>query len=193
MHDIEPWWGWRERYSAEFDKQSPFYNRKYSEFSFNNKIYNYYIHPQWDSFGSETLYAKILFINYSQKFALIELIGEWNDAIENDIMLLKTNLIDFLIKKDIDKFVIFCDNVLNFHGDDDSYYESWYDDIKDYKGWIALVNVFDHVSEEMNRCKLFYYLNYGPELNNQNWRTQKPEYIVQAIDAFIKNQQKFIF
>ena len=32
---------------------------------------------------------KILFADYEQNFAIIELIGEWNDAIENDIMTLE--------------------------------------------------------------------------------------------------------
>ena len=61
MHDIEPWWGWRDEYTAENDPKSPFYGREYNEFLFTNKIYNYYIHPQWDFFGSETLYLKLIY------------------------------------------------------------------------------------------------------------------------------------
>ena len=60
---------------AESDKHSPFYKRSYDEFNFTNKIYNYYIHPQWDDFGSDTLYMKIIYVNYKRHFALIELIG----------------------------------------------------------------------------------------------------------------------
>lgn len=48
MHDIEPWWGWRDEYVAEKDSRSPFYGRTYDEFTFTNKVYNYFIHPQWD-------------------------------------------------------------------------------------------------------------------------------------------------
>ena len=59
MHTIEPFWHWRDIYCAENDKLSPFYKREYSEFEFSTTIYNYYIHPQWDDFGSETLYIKI--------------------------------------------------------------------------------------------------------------------------------------
>ena len=29
---------------------------------------------------------KVLMADYDEKYAIIELIGEWNDAIENDIM-----------------------------------------------------------------------------------------------------------
>ena len=62
MHNIEPFFNWRHLYSAEEDPKSPFYGRTYSEFEFTQVIYNYYIHPQWDDFGSRTLYLKILFI-----------------------------------------------------------------------------------------------------------------------------------
>ncbi len=190
MHDIEPWWGWRDDYIAENDSKSPFYKRMYDEFTFTNKIYNYFIHPQWDFFGSETLYAKILYVDYKRNFALIELIGEWNDAISNDIMFLKREIVDIMLKKNIFKFVIFCDNVLNYHGDDDSYYEEWYDDIKDDRGWICLVNTFEHVEIEMNKFKLYYYLNYGFIFNDMNWRTQKPAYIIDNIENIMHLQEK---
>ncbi|MBK9152534.1 MAG: hypothetical protein IPM26_16820 [Saprospiraceae bacterium] len=192
MHDIEPWYGWRDEYTAENDAKSPFYGREYDEAYFTNKIYNYYIHPQWDSFGSETLYAKILYVDYSKKFALIELIGEWNDCIENDIMFLKRDLIDYLIKKHIVKFVIFCDNVLNYHGDDDSYYEEWYEDIRDENGWICLVNTFDHVSREMKKYRLHYYVNFGPEFNDINWRKRKPGHLPDEIEKIMYKGMKLL-
>ncbi len=192
MHDIEPWWGWREEYTSENDQNSPFYGKSYDEFNFTNQIYNYYIHPQWDFFGSDTMYCKILFVDYKRNYAFIELIGEWNDCITNDIMFLKRDVADLFIKKDIYKFVIFCDNVLNYHGDDDSYFEEWYDDIKEGNGWICLVNSFDHVINEMNKYRLNYFMEYGPRYNDMNWRTQKPAFIVQEIEECMNNQQKYI-
>lgn len=89
MHDIEPFYNWIKLYSSQSDERSPFYGREYSEFEFSQTIYNYYIHPQWDFFGSNTLYIKIIFIDYEEGYAIIEMIGEWNDAINNDIMWLK--------------------------------------------------------------------------------------------------------
>ena len=89
MHDIEPFYNWQHLYIAAEDENSPFYGTEYSEFTFSNTVYNYYIHPQWDNMGSETLYLKIIFVDYDEGFAFIELIGEWNDTINNDIMLLK--------------------------------------------------------------------------------------------------------
>lgn len=192
MHDIEPWYGWRDYYMAESDKKSPFHNREYSEFSFTNMIYNHYIHPQWDYFGSETLYMKILYVDYDQSLALIELIGEWNDCIGNDIMFIKREIIDKLIESKIYKFVIYCDNVLNFHGDDDSYYEEWYDDIKDDSGWICFVNTLPHVKTEMKKFGIHHYISMGNKLNELNWRTKNPTHIMEEMENILFNKIKLI-
>jgi hypothetical protein len=64
MHDIEPHFKWQNEYISSEDKLSPFHGRIYDEFRFTQKIYNYFIHPQWDEFGSQTLYMKILFVDY---------------------------------------------------------------------------------------------------------------------------------
>ncbi len=110
MHDIEPYFNWRHLYIAEEDKLSPFFGRQYSEFEFSQTVYNYYIHPQWDDFGSRTLYMKILFVDYAEQYAILELIGEWNDAIENDIMTLKREVIDVFEEWGISKFIIIAEN-----------------------------------------------------------------------------------
>src|ERR1051326_3580372 len=104
MHEIEPYYNWRHLYMAEEDENSPFYGREYSEFVFSQTVYNYYIHPQWDEFGSSTLYLKVLIADYSAEYMIIELIGEWNDAIENDIMTLKRDVIDVFLREGINKF-----------------------------------------------------------------------------------------
>ena len=130
MHDIEPYHKWRDQYIASEDEQSPFYGRVYNEFAYTQKIYNYFIHPQWDFFGSNTLYMKILYIAYDEGFCILEFIGEWNDCLTNDIMFLKREIIDQLALHNINKFILMGENVLNFHGSDDCYYEEWYDDIQ---------------------------------------------------------------
>ena len=130
MQDIEPFYNWSHLYSSEEDDRSPFYGRVYSEFEYSNTVYNYYIHPLWDDIGSPTLYIKILFCDYEQEFAIIELLGEWNDAIHNDIMILKRDIIDELINEGIKKFILIGENVLNFHASDDCYYQEWLDDIE---------------------------------------------------------------
>jgi len=129
MHDIEPYYHWRDHYVASEDDMSPFYGREYNEFQYTNRIYNYFIHPQWDDFGSPTLYMKILYADYEDGYAIIELIGEWNDCLQNDIMLLKREIADYLYEVGIKKYVLICENVLNFHGSDEGYYEEWQQDV----------------------------------------------------------------
>ena len=175
MHDIEPYFKWRNYYSAEEDKKSPFYGRNYNEFTFTNKVYNYFIHPQWDNFGSQTLYAKLLIVDYEEGYAIIELIGEWNDCLNNDVMFLKRYFVDHLIKHDITKYILVCDNVLNFHGDDNCYYEEWWDDIKDEDGWICIVNTLDHVLDEMERVQTQHYCEIGDTFNDIDWRKKSPQ------------------
>ncbi len=126
MHEIEPFYNWRQFYIAEEDEKSPFFGREYSEFEYTNQLYNFLIHPQWDEFGSLTLFMKIIFVDYDLKFCAMELLGEWNDALNNDIMILKRDIVEELQLHGIHKFVLIGENVLNFHYSDDSYYEEWF-------------------------------------------------------------------
>ncbi len=190
MHDIEPFYKWREKYVAEQDQDSPFYGRQYDEFKFSNKIYNYFVHPQWDEFGSPTLYTKIIYVDYDDKYACIELIGEWNDCITNDIMYLKREVIDPILRYDIDKFVLFCDNVLNFHGSDDSYYEEWFDDVKETEGWICFVNTLDHVKTEMESSSIDHYVKLGYDYNEIIWRALQPKPLLNFLETKMKLETK---
>ncbi len=106
MHDIEPYYHWRDDYNAAEDHRSPFFGRTYDAFYFTQKVYNYLIHPQWDSFGSQTLYLKILYADYDHQFVIIEMIGEWNDCLHNDIMYLKREIIDPLFREGIIHFIM---------------------------------------------------------------------------------------
>ena len=179
MHEIEPYYNWRHLYTAEEDEHSPFYGSEHSEFEFSNTVYNYYIHPQWDEFGSKTLYIKVLFVEYDQNFCIIELIGEWNDAVENDIMQLKRSVIDVMIEKGIYKFILIAENVLNFHSSDQDYYEEWYEDIKDNGGWIVALNMPDATRYDFENSSIDKYIRL---LNTDNWRTYKPHHFYQLID-----------
>lgn len=188
MHDIEPHYHWRDRYTAEEDRRSPFFGQQYDEFKFSQKVYNYFIHPQWDSFGSQTLYGKLLYADYENGYAVLELIGEWNDSIYNDVMYLKREVIDPLVNEGIFKFTVICENVLNFHGSDDCYYEEWYDDVKDDRGWIVFLNLLEHVQDEMQDTQVQQYVNLGGAFNNVNWRPYKPKMLLQVMEALINGQ-----
>lgn len=186
MHDIEPYYKWRDYYIASEDEKSPFYGRQYSEFKFSQKVYNYFIHPQWDNIGSPSLYIKLIFVHYKKSYAIIELIGEWNDCIHNDIMFLKREVADRLGKNDIHKFILLCDNVLNYHADDDCYYEEWYEDVRDSNGWVCLINAREHVVKEMNKIRLKDYIYYGKKWNDLLWQTLSPKDLFTLVEDKIK-------
>lgn len=183
MQDIEPFYAWRNLYDASEDERSPFFGREYSEFHYTNTIYNFYIHPQWDDFGSPTLYLKILFADYEKEYAIIEFIGEWNDAINNDIMFLKRDVIEILIENGIRKFILIGENILNFHASDDCYYEEWFQEIED--GWIVALNFRDHVFNEFSKNNIDYYLAFGGELDHMSWRTYLPAQLLEKIESII--------
>jgi hypothetical protein len=188
MHLVEPYYHWRNLYIASEDDASPFYGTEYSEFEFENRIYNYFIHPQWDNIGSPTLFLKIIYVDYEDGYCIIELIGEWNDAIENDIMTLKRDIIDELIQVGIDKFIIITENVLNFHASDDCYYEECSDDLND--GWIALINLHEHVETEMNQIGIDQYLFMGGEFNFIDWNDYQPNQFYKKVKQIIKKRFK---
>ena len=142
VHDLEPHFAWINLYSAAQDPRSPFFEREYNEFYFDKAVYNYYIHPQWDQFGSNTLYIKILFADYQEGFAIIEMIGEWNDALYNDVMHLKREVLEILMQDGIRKFVMIGENVMNFHASDDAYYEEWFQDVEAGLRWSTLENTW---------------------------------------------------
>lgn len=186
MHDIAPFFAWEDLYDPSQDSRSPFFGKEYSDSDFSNAIYNYYIHPRWDEIGSSTLYIKVLYVDYNVGYTIIELIGEWNDCLYNDIMYLKRNLIEYMVKEGVNKFILIGENVLNFHADDDSYYQEWFEDVED--GWIALINFRDHVLDEFVHCRLNYYLNMGGLLKQVNWRTLSPNNLFTIIDHLISRQ-----
>jgi len=180
MHDIEPFYNWRHIYLSEEDTRSPFHGRAYSEFEFSQAVYNYYIHPQWDEFGSRTLYLKVLMADYEEGYAIIEMIGEWNDAIENDIMTLKREVLEKFMYEGIHKFILIAENVLNFHSGETDYYEELYEEIADENGWIVCLNMPEQTQYDFRKAKLNRYI----ELQHlDNWRVYKPFHLFRKIDA----------
>ena len=179
MHELEPFYNWRHLYTAEDDELSPFYGKEYSEFEFTNTVYNYYIHPQWDEFGAKNLYLKMLYADYEYNFVIVEMIGEWNDAIEDDIMQLKRSFIDHLFSKEIFKFIFITENVLNFHSGDVDYYQEWKDDIKEKGGWMVALNMPQQTQYDFQLAHIDRYLNL---MEIEQWRTMQPFHLFQLID-----------
>lgn len=186
MHLIEPYYRWQETYTAEKDELSPFFEVEHSEFEFTDTIYGYCIHPQWDNIGSETLYVKVLYANYENGSIIIEFIGEWNDTLHNDIMYLKRNLLDFYLYQGFQKFVLIGENVFNFHGNEDDYYDEWLEEVED--GWIVSIGFQDHVIDEMTNFGIDAYFNYGGELDVDNWRAFHPLKLIKKVDEIMRNR-----
>ena len=186
MHFIEPFYNWRGYYIASEDGDSPFYEREYSEFEFDKRIYNYLIHPQWDHFGSTTLFLKVLYSDYDSGYSIIEFIGEWNDAIENDIMVLKRDVIEPMMNNGINKFILIGENVLNFHSSDDCYYEEWFEEVEE--GWIATINFHEHVVKEFIAANIDQYFVFGGELEEIEWRTYLPTNLFAKVESLVNKR-----
>jgi hypothetical protein len=187
MQNIEPSFQWESIYVAARDKKSPFFGRHYSETTYENDIYGYYIHPLWDDIGSETLFCKILYTDYQAKYTVIELFGEWNDTLHNDVMHLKRTLVDHFVDAGVKHFILVGENVLNFHGSyEDDYYAEWFEEVED--GWIAAMHFAPFIEEEWAKYKIDYYVNFGGNLQIPNWRTLKPEMIFFMLDKLIKRR-----
>lgn len=193
MHTIEPYYNWLKYYNPAKDARSPFFGKEYNYDQYSETIYGYYIDPAWDFMGSETLYIKVLFADYEKGFAVLELIGEWNDAINNDIMHLKRNVIDLMVGEGINQFILIGENVLNFHGSDDSYYEEWFEDVEDAclpdrQGWIAAVSFPDFIQNEFRKYKIDVYVNMGGTLQINQWRTLQPEVFYDLVSKLIQRR-----
>jgi hypothetical protein len=180
MHHIEPHYAWRDYYVAEEDEHSPFHGREYSEIYYTHAIYNHLIHPQWDEIGSPTLFIKVLFADYDGGYCIIEMIGEWNDCLHNDIMYLKRNIIEPMVEAGLNKFVLIGENVLNFHSSDDCYYEEWFDELGD--GWIAAINFRDFVIKEFEQSDIDRYIAFGKDFSDLNWRKFTPAQLCEVVD-----------
>ena len=185
MHQIEPFYNWQKYYRAERDIRSPFFGRTYGN-QYVNDVYGFYIDPQWDEFGSETFYCKILFVDYSAKCCIIELFGEWNDTLYNDIMHFKRNVIDRLLKNGIEKFILIGENLLQFHGGDTDYYEEWFDEVED--GWIVALNLRKFIIDEFQKYRIDYYINMDGTLQLDQWRTAKPQQICLLVENLMQRR-----
>nr|WP_262909638.1 hypothetical protein [Niabella pedocola] len=164
---------------SEEDERSPFYGVEHSQFEYKDAVYNYYIHPQWDYFGSRTLYLKVLMADYEEGYAIMELIGEWNDAVENDIMTLKRDVLEVFMNEGIYKFILIAENVLNFHSGDRDYYEELHEELSDAEGWIVCLNMPSQTQYDFKQAKLNQFIEL---MEIHNWRVYKPYHLYKKIN-----------
>ncbi len=131
------------------------------------------------------MYLKIIYVEYELNFAVIEMIGEWNDAIENDIMTLKREVIDEMIFQGITKFVLITENVLNFHSSDKEYYQEWFDEVTDQNGWIIALNMPDATQYDFRKKKLNYFIEL---MDIPDWRIYRPHHLYRLINEKIEKR-----
>lgn len=180
MHELEPFYNWQHIYVSEEDERSPFYGVEHSQFEYVDTVYNFYIHPQWNYFGSRTLYLKVLMADYEEGYAVLEMLGEWNDAVENDIMTLKREVLENFMDEGIKKFILIAENVLNFHSSDKEYYEELYEELSDVDGWIVCLNMPEQTQYDFKKAKLQQYIEL---MEIPNWRAYKPYHLFKKIDG----------
>ncbi|MBI1191890.1 MAG: hypothetical protein GC205_01760 [Bacteroidetes bacterium] len=183
MHTLEPFYNWRQYYEPDEDAASPFYESGHSPTGQGKLIYNYVLNPEWEDFGSATLYLKILFADYDRGFAVLEMMGEWNDCLHNDVMYFKRDVIEPLEAEGIRHFILIGENVLNFHASDDCYYQEWFDETVENGGWIAAINFRDHVRDEMETVDIPQYFLMNAQVIN--WRTFTPWQFFELVDQAV--------
>jgi hypothetical protein len=119
-------------------------------------------------------------------YCVIEFLGEWNDALHNDIMRIKRDLVDEMIPLGIDKYILIGENILNFHADITDYYEEWLEEVPN--GWMAFLNLREHVVEELSAYGIDQYFMLGGELDHWEWRTKKPEMLYAKLQAVVNRR-----
>lgn len=180
MHTLEPFIGWLAHYDPTADERSPFHGVEHSEFHFDRNVYEYLAHPQWEDFGSEGLLTKVIYANYDEGYAILEMFGVWNDLIQNDFKLFAENCLTYLLDAGVNRFILIMENILNIYVDADDYYEALQDELED--GWITLIRARKHVQEELEQYGISQYFFWSPKLDALYWRKLKPWQLYQAVE-----------
>lgn len=109
---------------------------------------------------------------------VIELLGEWNDALENDIMLLKREVLEKFMDQGICHFILIGENVFNFHYDGADYYEEWQEELLEMGGWAICLNLSASSCLEFQQVRLDRYL---PIIFLDDWRTYRPFHLFKKV------------
>lgn len=188
MVAIQPFYHWREYYDPELDRKSPFHYPRYQDTMQFSVSYNQVIHPEWEDIGSEGLFMKVLFADYYEGCAILEGMGDWNDCTDIDIKSILENLIHPLFQEGVSRFLLIGENILNFHGDYPDYYEEIRDLLEDDGGYFMLLNLRQHVIEEMKSHEVNHFTWMGEQMQLVNWRTMQPLHVVAAAEEKITKQ-----
>lgn len=188
ISDIEPYYGWLGYYDPELDGRSPFAGEG-QEGAEERYLYTFAANPRWESIGSESLLAKLLYVNYAAPpeggFAIVELLGEWNDLFENDWRLLCDNCLDWLLAQGVNRFILICENVFHIYLEGDDYYADFAERLADAgegsgnntsgnEGWVCLLRARPEVQAELTRTGIGAYFYWNSQFDGLRWRKLKP-------------------
>ena len=95
------------------------------------------------------------------------------------------NIYDHVIHPQWDYFG---ENVLNFHGSDDCYYEEWSDELNG--GWIYMLNFREHVLNEFRSNGIDQYFTNLQTNYELHWRTFRPLALYQKIEQSISEADR---
>lgn len=181
LRDIEPFFGWLAWYNTEQDTRSPFYEVEHNLFYYDRSINEIPAHPLWDDIGSESLLIKILYVDYHEGYAIIEMFGEWNDLFENDYRLLAENCLTYLVDQGINRYILICENVFHAYLQSDDYYHAMQEELED--GWICILQARDSVKEEMEAYGIAAYFYWNSIIDEMPWRRLKPFQLFRLVEA----------
>ncbi|RMG21532.1 MAG: hypothetical protein D6730_18115 [Bacteroidetes bacterium] len=188
LHHIEPFYGWLKLYSHQQDERSPFHEVEHNLFYYDRSVNRIPAHPLWDDIGSESLLVKILFADYFQGYAIIELFGEWNDLFDNDFKLLAENCLTYLIDHGIQKFILVCENVFHIYPDTEDYYQALQEELDE--GWICVLRARPQVWQEMQAYHIAQYFYQSPLLDELPWRKLKPSQLYYLVESRMRQVLK---
>ena len=87
----------------------------------------------------------------------------------------------------IRKFILIGENVFNFHGADELYYEEWFEEVEE-QGWIAAVCFPEFIQQEFRKYRIDQYVNMGGTLQLDQWRTVHPSKFCELVDQLIQRR-----
>ena len=183
FHETEPFSGWLAYYDSTDDEYGPFFGVEANHADYERFIYTFPAHPNWDDIGSESLLVKVLYADYEEGYAIIELFGEWNDIHLNDFKLLAENVFTYLLDYYVNKIILICENVFHIYLDTDDYYQELQEELEE--GWVCVIRTREEVQQEMERYGIDRFLYRNAQLDQLKWRKLNPWELFQVVDASI--------
>jgi hypothetical protein len=94
--------------------------------------------------------------------------------------------VDEMIPLGIDKYILIGENILNFHADITDYYEEWLEEVPN--GWMAFLNLREHVVQELSAYGIDQYFILGGDLDHLEWRIKKPDLLYAKLLAVVSRR-----